>query len=96
MDNSRERLARYAHEAWSGWMPYLFSRSANNADGPVTIPADLVDRWRRQMGTPYELLPPTEQDSDRAEADAMLTILSLARPTPEERSEPHGITKETR
>jgi hypothetical protein len=73
--NTRERLAQYAHAAWSGWMEYLFSKSEQNADGSVTIPAWAVERWRRQAGTPYAELPATEQASDLAEADRMLAIV---------------------
>lgn len=73
--STRERLARYAHEAWSGWMTYLFEKSSVNVDGSVRIPVELVERWKRQMTMPYEQLPPVEQDSDRAEADVMLRLI---------------------
>lgn len=71
----RERLADYAHEAWSGWMYYLFDKSTRNADGSVTIPTSLVERWHRQMKVKYAVLPPSEQESDRKEADRMLAIV---------------------
>jgi hypothetical protein len=71
----RERLAEYAHAAWSGWMSYMFSKSTWHADGSVTIPPDLVERWQRQVDTRYADLPPNERDSDRAEADRMLAIV---------------------
>ena len=71
----REALAAYAHEAWSGWMEYLFSKSTTNADGSITIPPDLVARWLRQIGTAYIDLPEAEKDSDRIEADKMLDIV---------------------
>jgi hypothetical protein len=74
MNDVREQLAAYAHEAWSGWMRYLFEKSQANPDGTVTIPAWAVDRWRRQMDTPYAALPEAEKASDRAEADRMLAI----------------------
>ena len=74
-DPVRESLAAYAHEAWSGWMEYLFGRSYTNDDGSVTIPDDLVARWGRQIDTPYAELPENEKDSDRAEADKMLAIM---------------------
>jgi hypothetical protein len=70
----RERLADYAHEAWSGWMRYMFDKSVVMSRG-VLIPQDLVERWERQMKTPYAELPENEKESDRAEADRMLAIV---------------------
>lgn len=52
-DILREALAHYAHDAWSGWMRYLFAKSRRNQDGTVTIPQCGVDRWVRQMNTAY-------------------------------------------
>lgn len=78
-DELREALAAYAHdEAWSGWMEYLFSKSAQNPDGSVTIPGGLVARWKRQMTTAYADLPENEKDSDRKEADRMIAIVQEA------------------
>ena len=74
----REKLAAYAHNAWSGWMKYMFSKSTINADGTVTIPKSLVDRWMRQMTTCYNDLPESEKASDRKEADEMLAITGVA------------------
>jgi predicted NACHT family NTPase len=78
MDNEalREELANYAHEAWSGWMKYLFSKTTRNWDDSVTISAEFVDRWERQLGTSYPLLPENEQQSDKDEADKILKIMS--------------------
>ncbi len=72
----REKLAEYAHEAWSRWMRYLFSKSTVNDDGSVTIPASLVKRWARQMNTNYLMLLNSEQQSDILEADKMLSIMN--------------------
>ena len=70
----REALADYAHEAWSGWMKYLFSKSVSNPDGSVTIPEYLVSRWRWELGTKYKDLPEAIKESDRMEADKILAI----------------------
>lgn len=78
MDSKREALAAYAHEAWSGWMKYLFEHSEIYTDGSVGIPVDLVRRWYRQMNTPYAALPESEKESDRAEADKMLAIVEAS------------------
>ena len=71
----REQLSAYAHNAWAGWMKYMFSKSTQNNDGTVNIPASLVERWTRQMNTMYGDLPENEQQSDLAEADKMLDII---------------------
>lgn len=72
----REALAAYAHEAWSGWMRYLFDRGELHPDGSFTIPVELVLHWQRQMRTPYMELPEDEKRSDRKEADEMLAIFA--------------------
>ena len=72
----REALADYAHDAWSRWMTHLFKKSTSNKDGTVTIPKWAVDRWKRQINTPYNELSKSEKDSDRDEADKMLDTIS--------------------
>jgi hypothetical protein len=71
----REQLADYAHEAWSGWMRYMFSKAEQNPDGTWTMPAWAVERWTRQMNTPYADLSELEKESDRDEADKILAII---------------------
>ena len=78
--SSREELADYAHQAWAGWMEYLFGKSVTNNDGSVTIPPVLVERWLRQMSTSYADLSEAEKDSDPKEADVMLAIVSRYQP----------------
>ena len=92
----RERLADYAHEAWSGWMRYMFTIGTLLNDkwmspepgqqAKLLLPEWAVERWRRQMNTPYAELPESEKASDRDEADAILTIirawLDAQEPTP--------------
>lgn len=85
--DKREELAAYAHEAWSGMMRWLFSKGEFKnitRDGePTTIwimPSWAVERWQRQMNTPYADLPEPEKVSDRAEADQILAILNPEAP----------------
>jgi hypothetical protein len=59
-------------------MEYLFSKCTFNDDGTATIPSWAVDRWLRQMNTPYAELPEDEKDSDRKEADKFLALLPVA------------------
>jgi hypothetical protein len=70
---ANEELAAYAHDAWSRWMRYLFSKSRLDR-GSVTIPAELVERWTRQMNIAYRDLPESEKKSDRDESRVMMRI----------------------
>jgi hypothetical protein len=71
-DKIREAIADEQHEIWAHWMRYLFSVSVENADGSVTIPADKVLRWRRQVKTAYADLTEREKGSDRNQADKVI------------------------
>ena len=71
----REKFAELSHWQWSGWMHYLFSKGTFNKDGTWTMPVWAVERWKRQAETPYSNLSPTEQDSDRDEADKFMGLL---------------------
>lgn len=80
MNDQREKLAEYAHTAWSAWMKYLFGKSKTTEHGAVEIPAWAVERWQRQMNTPYDQLSEAEKESDRAEADKMLSLVHPSTP----------------
>jgi len=71
----KERLAAYAHGAWSGWMRYLFGKCEFNKDGSATIPKWAVERWLRQSQAPYKDMPEEEKESDREEAEQMLNLM---------------------
>ena len=77
----REELAALMHEIWGHWMKYLFSQCWHNfggtgeKDGSVTIPVQSVERWMRQMRTPYDELSEKEKDSDREQADKVLALI---------------------
>jgi len=71
----RIALADLAHQQWSGWMEYLFSKCTFNEDGTAVIPAWAVTRWQRQLATPFADLPPEEQEADFSEADRVLEVL---------------------
>lgn len=84
----REKAASLCHTQWSGWMKYLFSLSVQNTDGTVTIPKGLVERWQRQITTPYSKLGAEEKKSDRKEADRFIKLLlkeKTAKPKPDPR-----------
>ena len=60
-----EKLANMQHKIWSQWMDYLFSVCKEYGDGSMVIPKDKVERWKRQIDTPYYELSEPEKDSDR-------------------------------
>lgn len=70
-----EALAEYAHDAWAGWMRYLFRFGVQHDDGRFTIDAEKVARWRRQMETAYADLSEAEKVSDRKEAAEIIGIV---------------------
>jgi len=74
----REKLAELEHDQWARWMSHLFGKSTFNEDGTETIPKESVERWQRQIQTPYSKLVEAEKDTDRAEADIVLRALNKA------------------
>ncbi|KKN77508.1 hypothetical protein LCGC14_0359230 [marine sediment metagenome] len=73
-DKLKEKVADKMHEAWSGWMAYIFRKSKVNPDGTITIPQWAVKRWSKQVDTWYKDLPENMKDSDREEADKILAL----------------------
>ena len=77
----KEKLAELCHKQWSGWMEYLFSKcfpdtgQFDKNNGNLIIPAWAVERWKRQMNTPYSKLSKEEKNSDRDEAEKFLALL---------------------
>lgn len=69
-------LADLQHEIWSHWMKYVFEISIQNEDGTVTIPAQKVERWKRQMNTKYDDLSDSEQISDIEQAEKILDLIN--------------------
>jgi hypothetical protein len=70
-----EKIADLAHERWSGWMKYLFSKCYVTDEIGVLLPPGLVERWQRQMETDYADLTDAEKESDREEARAYLRLI---------------------
>lgn len=73
----REEMAAHAHEMWSGWMKYLYSKASRDPlTGEYVIPIWATERWTRQMLTAYADLPEEEKESDRIEADRILAVIA--------------------
>lgn len=74
-----EHLAAHCHDnQWSSWMKYLFTKCVQYDDGTMIIPAWAVERWTRQVNTPYTELPESERESDRKEARGILAVVRNA------------------
>lgn len=78
--DTREALAAYAHEAWSGWIHYMLGKGSRRHDGAVTLPPAYVQALERLARTPYAELDEAQKDNDRAEADKMLLIVVAHEP----------------
>lgn len=70
-----EQLAALEHERWSHWQSYMHQQCKAQSDGSLIIPAELVERWTRQMSTPYEQLSDDEKDSDREQVRRYLPLI---------------------
>jgi hypothetical protein len=70
-----ENLSAIQHEIWVEWMSHLFQVSTHNKDGTVTISADKVSRWKKQIKTAYDDLSESEKDSDRKQARKISNLL---------------------
>jgi hypothetical protein len=81
-DEQQELLAEYAHEAWSGWMKWMFETGGklmytDSTHAVWAMHPDKFVRWQRQMNTPYADLPESEKASDRDEANKIRRLLGL-------------------
>ena len=73
-----EQLASIEHERWAHWQRYMHEKAIRNADGSLTISAELVARWERLMATPYTQLTDKERESDREQVRRYLPVVEKA------------------
>jgi len=73
-----EEGADLEHRRWAGWQKYLFSKCSETVNDNLIIPADLVDRWTKQINTPYSKLSEEEKESDRKEVRKYIPLLEKA------------------
>ncbi len=82
-----EKLAPIQHEIWAHWMEYLFSKCSEQEifdngrhfkTGNLVINKELVERWKRQIETPYSELSETEKQSD---INQVLKFIDLVEPS---------------
>lgn len=74
----REKLAELERSIYNHWLSYMLSPACGtfNPDGSFTINAEKVERWRRQMNTPYDQLTEKEKNSDREQAEKVIDVLA--------------------
>ena len=65
----RDKIAKLEHEQWAHWTKYFL----NNAT------PENIDRWNKQIDTPYEQLTEKEKESDRVWADRILELINAER-----------------
>jgi hypothetical protein len=73
-----EQLASIEHERWSHWQRYLHSKCIRQPDGSLLMPADLVERWQKQVETKYTDLGDQEKESDREQVRKYLPVIVSA------------------
>ena len=72
IEQLREVLARIEHDRWSHWQSFLHQQGERDDSGNLVLPRHLVERWERQMRTPYGELSDAEKESDRDQVDRYL------------------------
>ena len=90
-DDKREALAALEHDQWAHWTKHMLevlkpviglgfyeAREHGMENHPgVTKGREALERWTRQVNTPYADLSEKEKDSDRAWADRVLAELDM-------------------
>lgn len=80
-----EHLSSYQHEIWAHWMNYMFSKcykqtifenDAHFETGNLIIPKELIEKWQRQIDTPYSELTEIEKKSDRDQVLKFIHLIS--------------------
>jgi hypothetical protein len=78
LDAITDGLATIEHERWTHWQRYMHSQCEKQPDGSLVIPAELVQRWEKQIATPYRNLTEKEKDSDREQVRKYLPTIVQA------------------
>ncbi len=63
----RENIAALEHEQWSHWIEHMLTNSTKES----------IQRWRKQISTPYANLTEKEKNSDREWADKVLKLMEV-------------------
>lgn len=94
-DELREKLAAIEHERWADWQKWCHKVLRENNPSPEQ--GDILERWDRQIETPYSELSDKEKASDMEQADRYWHLIladrtalldQLVRELPKELTEP--------
>ena len=69
MSDLMEQLAAIEHDRWADWMRHMKMKSPG-----WVIRMEDIDRWERQMRTPYAELSESEKESDREQVRRYLPL----------------------
>lgn len=78
LDDLLESLAAIEHERWAHWQRYIHSKGVRQPDGSLVIPAELVNRWEKQIAAKYADLDDKEKESDREQVRRYLPVIKSA------------------
>ncbi|MFH3480689.1 hypothetical protein [Xanthobacter variabilis] len=73
-----DELAAAEHERWAHWQRFVHDQASRMSDGSRLLPAELVERWERQIETPFGNLTEKEKESDRDQVRRYLPIIKRA------------------
>ena len=71
-----DELAAVEHARWAHWQRYVHDQGERLPDGRIVLPTNLVERWERQIQTPYQELTEREKQSDRDQVRKVLPVLA--------------------
>lgn len=74
-DPIRETLASWCHDQWRGTMDNLWTHMQHRHAGWCLVGEDAEEDLFRKRESTYAELPEEEKDSDRQEADKLISLL---------------------
>ena len=76
LDVALDELAAVEHERWAHWQRYMHDKGERRCDGSLLIPAELVERWEKQIATPFSDLSEVERNSDREQVRRYVPLVA--------------------
>lgn len=76
LEKAIDQLAAIEHERWAHWQRHVHGQGVRSSDGGLTLPADAVARWDRQIRTSFDQLDEKEKDSDRDQVRRYLDTIA--------------------